>query len=128
MFSFLKRKAKEKIRDAQLGEWGIYLGDHTINFKEGGGIEGLKSVPYQVKISPVDAEKMLAQDPRAQYVLNFGRWQGDKFEAGQRFAFENSHDVVFQSPDGLHGVRLKCGPLSMLGGTPLPLPNLKPVI
>lgn len=129
MFGIFKRRGRSQM-NAPDSDWGIYLGiwefqildDWRINLRK------KEHVPFKIRISPHEAERMLAQDERAELLLNYGRWIGDKFEPGQRWAMPGTDDIFFQSPDGLTGVRLKRPPLELPsmrrdnGEPPKPLP------
>ena len=93
-------------------EWAIHLTIRVIDW-ESGEPNRLKSIPLKARLTTSQAEELLAQDQRLQ--LMYGRWKGKEFEEGKEFALWDSHDVVFQSPDGLHGVRLKCPPMVVDG-------------
>jgi hypothetical protein len=116
----LRRKSKSDPSRNRLtdgGGWGLYLTFQVWNFES----KRLETKPYKASVTPAQAEAIITQDPRLKLGgITFGRWQGDEFQEGQKTFFKDSHDVFFESSDGLHSVRLKCPPLEPLDFRPMP--------
>ncbi len=89
--------------------WGLYLTTYVPNL--GGGQPMLRQVPLQARITPSQAEDLIRQDERLGFGgITFGRWNGDFFEEGKKFATRERDDFYFMDPEERYVVHLKCPP------------------